>query len=109
MQSEPEAPASSGQIALCAAEITTDDVEHVGEVVGRDLASRLGLQFSLIDDLMENLKRQQKVGVKKSLGMGNTSAMFHLTEVGRNATRRAYNARRQNAGAARPCTSLLFS
>jgi len=42
-----------------------------GEVMGRDLASLLGVQFSLIDELLETLKRQHHVGVKKSLGMGN--------------------------------------
>jgi hypothetical protein len=58
-----------------------------GEVLGRDLAGLLGLSFSLIDDMLENLKRQQKVGVKKSLGMGNASGLFALTEAGRAATR----------------------
>ncbi len=58
-----------------------------GEVMGRDLASLLGVQFSLIDDLLETLKRQHHVGVKKSLGMGNTSGVFALTETGRNLTR----------------------
>jgi predicted ATPase with chaperone activity len=58
-----------------------------GEVMGRDLASLLGVQFSLIDDLLETLKRQHHVGVKKSLGMGNTSGIFALTETGRNLTR----------------------
>ena len=58
-----------------------------GEVMGRDLASLLGVQFSLIDELLETLKRQHHVGVKKSMGMGNTSGMFALTETGRNLTR----------------------
>ena len=58
-----------------------------GEVLGRDLASLLGLQFSMIDELLETLKRQHQVGVKKSLGMGNSSAIFALTESGRNLTR----------------------
>ena len=58
-----------------------------GEVMGRDLASLLGLQYSLIDELMEGLKRQHHVGIKKSLGMGNSSGIFALTEAGRNLTR----------------------
>jgi predicted ATPase with chaperone activity len=58
-----------------------------GEVMGRDLASLLGVQFSLIDELLETLKRQHHVGVKKSLGMGNNSGIFALTESGRNLTR----------------------
>ena len=58
-----------------------------GEVIGRDIGSLLGLQFSLIDEMLETMKRQHVVGVKKSLGMGNMSGVFALTETGRNLTR----------------------
>jgi hypothetical protein len=58
-----------------------------GELLGRDIGSLLGLQFSLIDELLEVLKRQHYVQVKKSLGMGNNSGVFALTEAGRNLTR----------------------
>jgi hypothetical protein len=55
--------------------------------MGRDLGSLLGLSFSLIDELLETLKRQHYVGVRKSLGMGNMSGIFALTESGRNLAR----------------------
>jgi predicted ATPase with chaperone activity len=58
-----------------------------GEVMGKDLAGLLGLQYSLINELLETLKRQHHVGIKKSLGMGNSSGVFALTESGRNLTR----------------------
>lgn len=58
-----------------------------GEMLGREIGSSLGLQFSLIDEILETLKRQHYVGVKKSLGMGNSSGVFMLTESGRNLTR----------------------
>lgn len=58
-----------------------------GELVGRDLASLIGFSFSLIDETLETFKRQHFVGVKKSLGIGNMSAVFTLTEAGRNLTR----------------------
>jgi len=58
-----------------------------GELLGRELGSLLGLQFSMIDELLETLKRQHHVGVKKSLGMGNSSGVFALTESGRNLAR----------------------
>jgi predicted ATPase with chaperone activity len=58
-----------------------------GEVVGRELASLLGFKFSLIDEMMETMKRQHFVAVKKSLGMGNISGVFALTEAGRNLAR----------------------
>jgi len=58
-----------------------------GELLGRELAKLLGISFSLIDDLLETFKRQHFVGVKKSLGMGNMSGIFALTEAGRSITR----------------------
>src|SRR4029077_7589942 len=58
-----------------------------GEILGREIASQLGVQFSLIDEMLETMKRQHYVGVKKSMGMGNASSVFMLTEAGRNLTR----------------------
>jgi predicted ATPase with chaperone activity len=58
-----------------------------GDLLGREIASSLGLKFSLIDELLETLKRQHYVGVKKSLGIGNSSGVFALTESGRALTR----------------------
>ena len=58
-----------------------------GDVLGRDLSTAIGLKFSLIEDLIEYLKRQHLVQVKRSLGMGNSSAIFFLTEAGRNLAR----------------------
>ena len=58
-----------------------------GELVGRDIGNLIGLQFSLIDEILEMQKRQHFVAVKKSLGMGNMSGVFMLTESGRNLAR----------------------
>src|SRR6266404_5692811 len=58
-----------------------------GELVGREIGALLGLQFSLIDAILETMKRQHFVAVKKSLGMGNMSGVFLLTEAGRNLAR----------------------
>lgn len=54
-----------------------------GELVGRDIAGLLGFPFSLIDETMESFKRQHFVAVRKSLGIGNISGVFTLTEAGR--------------------------
>ena len=70
-----------------------------GEVMGREIGALLGLTFSLIDELLETMKRQHYVGVKKSLGMGNMSAVFALTESGRSLTRE-YLENNQYAGPA---------
>ncbi len=58
-----------------------------GESVGRDLSDAAGLPFSLIEPLVENLKRAHWVSVKRSLGMGNVSAVFALSESGRAVAR----------------------
>lgn len=56
---------------------------YKGEVIGRELASDLGLRFSVIEGLIETLKRNNLLGVKSSLGMGAISSRFALTENGR--------------------------
>ena len=59
-----------------------------GDMLGREIAtSTMGLKFSVIEEMLETLKRQYYVGVKKSLGMGNSSGVFALTETGRSLTR----------------------
>ena len=62
-----------------------------GELLGRELGNTIGLPFSLIDDILEAMKRQHLVAVKKSLGMGNMSGIFALTESGRSLAREFLN------------------
>ena len=54
-----------------------------GETVGRDLGKALGLKFSLIEGVLDFLKRTRVVEVKRSSGFGNVSAVFALSEAGR--------------------------
>ncbi len=54
-----------------------------GEVSGGDLAGTMGLRFSLIEHMIDSLRRAQLVQVKRSLGVGTISAQFALTESGR--------------------------
>lgn len=56
---------------------------YKGEVIGRELASDLGLRFSVIEGIVETLRRNNLLGVKSSLGMGAISSRFMLTENGR--------------------------
>src|SRR6476469_7653569 len=58
-----------------------------GEVMGRDLAIAAGLQFSVIEQTIEALKHQHMVAVKRSLGIGNKSAVFALADAGRSLAR----------------------
>jgi len=54
-----------------------------GEITGRQLANAIALKYSLIEPIMDNLKRLQIVAVKKSLGMGSVSATYFLADAGR--------------------------
>jgi len=56
-------------------------------MLGREIAGQLGMEFSLIDQLLETMKHQHTIAVRKSLGMGNVSGVFFLTEAGRNLAR----------------------
>lgn len=58
-----------------------------GDLLGRDLGNCLGLSFGVINGLLEGLKQQHFVQVKRSQGMGNITALFALSEAGRNLTR----------------------
>ncbi len=58
-----------------------------GEQLGRDVATALGLKFSLIEELIEILKRQYFVQVKRALGMGSSTSVLSLTDAGREHTR----------------------
>jgi predicted ATPase with chaperone activity len=70
-----------------------------GDVSGRDLAVAVGLQYSVIEETVESLKRQHFVAVKRSLGIGNKSGIFALAEAGRNLARE-YLENNQYAGPA---------
>ncbi len=54
-----------------------------GELPATDLSSALGLRFSLISELIQALKLQNLVQVKRSLGMGEISAILALTDSGK--------------------------
>lgn len=70
-----------------------------GDVLGRDLSEALGLKFSLVEEFLELLKRQHLIQVKKSMGMGNSTAMFALSDTGRTAARESMESN-QYTGAA---------
>ncbi|MEP7354813.1 MAG: ATP-binding protein [Acidobacteriota bacterium] len=96
----PPVPVSLDDTGIAAASIEQLVVKYLyfrGDLLGRDIAVLLGMQFSLIDDLLESLKRNHVVGVRKSLGMGNSSGVFFLTDAG-GATAREYLENNQYAG-----------
>lgn len=86
----PPLPESIDDLGVGQAMIEQLILKHLyarGELLGREIAAALGMQFSLIDETLETQKRQHLIGVRKSLGMGNSSGIFGLTESGRNTTR----------------------
>ncbi|MCX6594399.1 MAG: ATP-binding protein [Acidobacteria bacterium] len=86
----PSVPESLGAIGLAEATIEQILLKRLyfdGERLGRELAQGLGIQFSLIEPILDNLKRTQHVAVKRSLGMGSVSSVFALSEHGRQVAR----------------------
>src|SRR5688572_3946972 len=57
------------------------------ETLGREISVSLGLKFSVIESIMEYLKHQHLVQVRRSLGLGNISAVYALTDNGRTVAR----------------------
>jgi len=55
-----------------------------GDLTGRNIADALGLSFSAIEPLMDELKVRQMFEVKKSLGYGLISSLFALRKQGAN-------------------------
>lgn len=62
-------------------------IYYRGEMTGRQLANASGLQWSVIEPVLENLKRLHVIAMKKSMGMGSVSGVFHLSDTGRTMTR----------------------
>jgi len=58
-----------------------------GELTGRQLAVITGLQWSIIEPILENLKRLHIISMRKSMGMGSLSGLFALSDQGRSITR----------------------
>lgn len=86
----PPIPATLAQVGISEAiveQLVLKTLYFRSETVGRDLANSLGLQFSVIEHLVEFLKRQHLIQVKRSLGIGAISAVYVLTEAGRQHAR----------------------
>lgn len=58
-----------------------------GETTGRELAKLLGLQFSVIEGVIEFLKHGRLVEVKRASGIGTVSSVFACSEPGRDRAR----------------------
>lgn len=80
-----------------------------GELTGRQVADTLGLSFSVIEPLMEELKVRQFFEVKRSLGYGLISSVFALSEVGRKRARECYETNQYVGPAPVPASQYLVA
>ena len=87
----PETLAETGLPESMVEQILLKALYFQGDTLGRDLAAALGLKFSVIEGVIELLKHQHLVQVKRSLGMGNISAIYSLTDSGRTVSREHLN------------------
>ena len=78
-----------------------------GELTGRQIADILGLSFSVIEPMMEDLKIRQLFEVKRSLGYGLISSAFTLSEAGRKRARECYEVNQYVGPAPVPVTQYL--
>jgi hypothetical protein len=83
----PDSLADTGIAESVVEQLILKYLYYRGDILGREIARLLGLRFSLVDPLLETLKHQHQVLVRRSQGMGNNSAVFALTDSGRNLTR----------------------
>src|SRR5438105_4052810 len=54
-----------------------------GDMYGRDLALALGVRYSVLFKSIESMKLEHIIQIKRSLGYGDMSALFALTDAGR--------------------------
>jgi predicted ATPase with chaperone activity len=83
----PETIDETGVSAALIEQLILKTLYYRSETLGRDLALSLGLKFSVIEETVDFLKRQHLVQVRRSMGMGNISAVYALTEAGRQHAR----------------------
>ena len=73
----------AGITASLAEQLLLKNLYFRGEVSGREMGRLLGLRFSVIEPVLEFLKRGRLVEVKRSTGFGNISSVFAASELGR--------------------------
>jgi hypothetical protein len=84
---EPESLEQSGLSESTVEQLILKILYFRGDLYGQELSTAIGLKFSVIQEIVETLKLQYLLQVKRSLGMGNVASVFALTETGRARTR----------------------
>jgi predicted ATPase with chaperone activity len=82
----PAAPSTMAETGIAEStveQLVLKQLYFKGESMGRDLSNALGFKYSVIEQLVETLKRNHLIVAKRSMGMGNMSTVFVLSEAGR--------------------------
>jgi predicted ATPase with chaperone activity len=82
----PTAPDTMGETGIAESTIEQLILKQLyfkGEAMGRELSNGLGFKYSVIETLVDTLKRNHLIMSKRSMGMGNMSTVFTLSEAGR--------------------------
>ena len=79
----PSTMAETGIAESTVEQLILKQLFYKGEAMGRDLSNSLGLKYSVIEQLVDVLKRNHLITAKRSMGMGNMSSVFVLSEAGR--------------------------
>jgi len=74
MQSEPESPAATGQIPLCAAEITADDIASVTATLGSGWVSTAGPAVAQFESELAAY-----VGARHAVATNSGTAALHVS------------------------------
>lgn len=86
----PPIPRTLEETGLSSAYISDLMLRHLyvaGVMVGRDLARKLRLPFTLIDPILDELTRAMQIEKRGGQGLGNIGDRFRLTDLGRNYAR----------------------
>ena len=101
---EPESIEQAGLAESTVEQLVVKILYFRGELYGADLSAAIGLKFSVIEEIVERLKLQHVLQVKRSMGMGAVGSVFALTEAGRARARDYLEANQYNGPAPVPLT-----
>jgi predicted ATPase with chaperone activity len=83
---DPAAPATLEQTGLTpdlVSQLILKSLHFAGELSGVEVARRIGLPFTVIETLLESLKRQRQCEVASGLAVGGASYRYRITDAGR--------------------------
>lgn len=73
----------AGVSASLVEQLILKNLHYRGEISGRDLAKTIGLQFSVIEHVIDFLKQERLLETKRATGFGTVSSVFAVSDTGR--------------------------